>query len=277
MTNGDGDFSIRRILVAVDASPASLSVVEAAATLAAGLDAELSGIYVEDVNLLRLAGLPFARELAWSSATELQLDCQRMERVLRGRGAHAQRAVFSITRQLKLRGSLRIVRGQVVQEVLRATADMDLLILGRGETTVKRCGSVALQMAQAAPCSVLLLSEAGLTHQSVMVSFTARERDGRTLQAAARLAGLIGSRLLVVLPSSGDTDNSRRQNEAQRLLGQGSLLVTYQSVINADTRFYQRLLHEEGVGVAVIDGELQDAKTLQSTLDILSCSVLLVR
>ena len=48
--------TIRRILVALDASPHSQAALQAASELAAALKAELVGIFVEDVNLLHLAG-----------------------------------------------------------------------------------------------------------------------------------------------------------------------------------------------------------------------------
>jgi len=48
--------TIRRILVALDASRYSLAALEAAIELAAGLEAELQGIFVEDVSELRAAG-----------------------------------------------------------------------------------------------------------------------------------------------------------------------------------------------------------------------------
>ena len=64
---------IRRILVAVDASTHSLAALEAASVLAEVLNAELVGIFVEDINLLRLAGLPFAREVRYQSALDRPL------------------------------------------------------------------------------------------------------------------------------------------------------------------------------------------------------------
>ena len=66
MSAGNERFVVRHILVAVDATPSSSVVLEAAARLAREFDAELNGIFVEDLNLLHLAGLPFARELTCS-------------------------------------------------------------------------------------------------------------------------------------------------------------------------------------------------------------------
>ena len=52
-----------RVLVAVDASAASLLALELAADLAAALRASLTGLYVEEEDLLHAAGLPFARRV----------------------------------------------------------------------------------------------------------------------------------------------------------------------------------------------------------------------
>jgi nucleotide-binding universal stress UspA family protein len=53
----------QRILVALDASPASLAALDFATELAERHQAELLGIYVEDINLLRSAEIPFTREI----------------------------------------------------------------------------------------------------------------------------------------------------------------------------------------------------------------------
>ena len=61
--NDTHEAASRRILVAIDTSPHGSAALEAAARLATELRAELEGLFIEDINLLRLAGLPFAREI----------------------------------------------------------------------------------------------------------------------------------------------------------------------------------------------------------------------
>ncbi|HSL81665.1 MAG TPA: universal stress protein, partial [Thermoanaerobaculia bacterium] len=51
------DRTIRRILVALDASADSAAALEAATALAALFGAELQGLYVEDLNFVRLPEL----------------------------------------------------------------------------------------------------------------------------------------------------------------------------------------------------------------------------
>ena len=56
-------MNVERILVAIDASPGSLAAAETAARLAALLNAELEGLFVEDDRLLRLPAAPLARQV----------------------------------------------------------------------------------------------------------------------------------------------------------------------------------------------------------------------
>jgi nucleotide-binding universal stress UspA family protein len=70
MTDQKTGLAFRRILVALDASVNSLAAIEQAATLAANLEAEQLGLFVEDINLLRIATLPFARQICFPSGAK---------------------------------------------------------------------------------------------------------------------------------------------------------------------------------------------------------------
>lgn len=56
---------IRRVLVALDASPGSVVAAAAAARMAAALEAELEGLFVEDHDLLRLSRSSQARQVGF--------------------------------------------------------------------------------------------------------------------------------------------------------------------------------------------------------------------
>ena len=59
-----------RVVVALDSSPQSEKALRAAVELATLLDAELEGLFVEDINLMHLCGLPFGFMVAtWHGAT----------------------------------------------------------------------------------------------------------------------------------------------------------------------------------------------------------------
>ena len=104
-------LAIRRILVALDASPHSLAALEAAVTLAARFRAELAGLFVEDADLLRFAELPFAEEIGLFSAQRRRLDGLELERQMRAQMVRIRRLFSGATRQAHVEGSFRVVRG----------------------------------------------------------------------------------------------------------------------------------------------------------------------
>ena len=278
MISGNDDFVIHRILVAIDATRNSAGVLETAAQLAREFNAELNGIFVEDINLLRLAGLPFARELTWSTAMELHLDYQRMERTLRGYAAYAQQAVVKVTTQLKLHASLQVVRGLVAQELLRAAENADLFILGKGgNVRGARVGAIAGQVLQQAHSSVLLVASQLQPYRTVMTIFTGDGRSGRVFNAAAQVARAAHKTLLVLIPASHPSDYQRLREQARQLLGQGPLLMTYQAVSGMEVCFSQQIMCDEAVGMMVIDAAQSAANGTEARLAKLACTVLLVR
>lgn len=122
---------MNRILVALDRSPPGQAALEAGARLAAVLKAELQGLFVEDVNLLRLASLPFAREIAYSSASPRPLETDAMQRAFRATADDLQRSLAIAAQQRHVRWSFEVTRGPVVQTTLAAANDVDVLIIGR--------------------------------------------------------------------------------------------------------------------------------------------------
>jgi len=122
---------VRRILVALDGSPESRATLAAAARLGSTAGAELSGLFVEDIELLRLAGLPFAREAGVSSGVFRRLDATDVERGFRVAAERARAALHEATGAAALRSSFRVARGRVVPELLAASREADVVATGK--------------------------------------------------------------------------------------------------------------------------------------------------
>nr|NIU03050.1 universal stress protein [Gammaproteobacteria bacterium]NIX84325.1 universal stress protein [Gammaproteobacteria bacterium] len=146
MSRGAYEVAIRRIMVAMDSSTHSLWALEAAAALAGRLEAELLGVFVEDVRLLHLAGLPFSRELAGSSALARELSSSGMERALRVQAQRMRRELMTQAQRVQVQCSFRVLRGEVAGQLLEGVPGADLIILGKmGESpgARRRLGSIA--------------------------------------------------------------------------------------------------------------------------------------
>jgi hypothetical protein len=121
---------IRRIVVGLDSAPCGRMVLEPAAAAAAKLEAELVGLFVENMNLLNFAGFPFAREVGFQSAMRRPLDVAAMERSLRIAATAAREMLAAVAGGTALRWSFRVTRGVLPAELLAAADEADLVVAG---------------------------------------------------------------------------------------------------------------------------------------------------
>jgi nucleotide-binding universal stress UspA family protein len=120
---------MQRVLVAFDNSRRNGFTVETAAELAADLQAELYGLFVEDENLLRLAGMPFAREIGGTSASARPLNREVIERTFRARAEEAKRALIESAQRAQVRWDFQVCRGQLLQMTCAAADEADVTIV----------------------------------------------------------------------------------------------------------------------------------------------------
>lgn len=272
---------IRRILVALDASTHSLAALEAAVKLAASLKAEIVGLFVEDVNLLRLAGLPFARELRYPLASR-PLDSGRMEQELKLQAAQARRALVAAAERREVSWSFRVVRGQVTPEVLAAALEADLLTLGRASRSLTRrvrLGSTARAALYETRGSVLLVQQGLGDHHPVVVTYDGSALADQALQVAADMARANGGSLLVLLIAGEAAVAERLGEEVAGRLRPMNVKVEYRRLPRADAARVTEAVRLERGGALVLGGEstLWPAEVVQVLLDELDCPVLLVR
>ncbi len=194
-------MKIQRILVALDASPHSLAALDTAVDLAERLDAELQGLFVEDINLLRLAQLPFARELRFPHSTTHKVDAPQMEEQLRGQAAQAQRLFRREAERRNITHSFTVVRGVVAASLLKAALESDLLVLGRASHSLvrtERLGSTAQTAVSQAERSVLLVHPQADLSRPPLLIYDGSTAAERALSMAANLVQRNG-RLYILL------------------------------------------------------------------------------
>ncbi|WP_308318837.1 universal stress protein [Marinobacter sp. F4206] len=174
MTNGATERRRGRIMVLLDGSRVSYAALEAAADIAAQTGAEVLGIFVEEVNLLRSAGYSFSREVGSASGISRSFDAALVEHRLQRLADQARQA---LARAMAGRGghhALSVARGRVVEEVLALAGPEDLLVLGRvgwSSAPGARLGSTARGLIQRSPGRVLLWCEPPVATPGRIVAF----------------------------------------------------------------------------------------------------------
>lgn len=212
---------VERIVVALDASPQSVAALKAAAELATLMQAELEGLFVEDINLLYLCGLPFGQEIGSYTAKLRRLDDVAMERQLRVLAATIQQVMERVAAQTPVRWSFRVRRGPVVEELLAAAQSAALLSVGRaGRVRRKGIGSTAQSLVSQAQRPLLILGEGSGLEYPLTVVYTGTAAAQRALELAVRLVRREPSRLRVVVWDGGDAtlDTLQLEQAARRLV-----------------------------------------------------------
>lgn len=276
------ELVIRRILVALDTSAHSMAALEAAARLAASMHAELSGLFVEDVNLLRLAALPFAKELRWPSSSRRLLDEGRMERELHLIATQARRALVTAAEKAEAEWTFRVVRGTVSEEVLNAALEADLLSLGRASrplTRRVRLGSTAQAVALQAPHSVLLARKGADPEQPIVVTYDGSEAGARVIDAAVRMSQLNDSNLIILVLAEEAEEAPQLAEKASQLLGDRVAHAEYRFLPTNGKEALSQMLTKDRCALVVLGGNnrLLQGRHLYKLLDELDCPVLLVR
>jgi nucleotide-binding universal stress UspA family protein len=274
-------LAIHRILVALDESAHSAAALEAAADLAHRLQAELQALFVEDANLLRLASLPFAREVIGASAAARPLDAAAMERALRAQAARVQANLAAAAQRFRVRYTFSVVRGAVVSELLAHSLEVDLLVVGAGGGTglsARRLGSVARGVGVGASCTVLMMHQGSAVGRPVVVLFDGTEAGARALMLGARLAEADSHNLVVALPGSEQTA-AKLERQATELLQAAHSAARFRRLSGGSAEELAALVTREGGRVLLLEaaGAFAEAGDRGSLAEAVECPVVLVR
>ncbi|HSJ80251.1 MAG TPA: hypothetical protein VK910_03475 [Thiobacillus sp.] len=258
-----------RIWVALDESPRSAAALIAAVALAAELDAELAGLFVEDIDLQHLSGLPFAREFSVLTGAGIPLLPDEVERIWRREEKAMQRLLAEAANRSQLRWSFRVARGKVAAEINTLAQALDLIVLG------KRTGIGVMAVVQTTARLADVQPKAG----PVLVLFEDLPTSARSLETGAMLARSNGADL-VLLIKDGDEDAYRAACAAAqavlKALGTAGRCVRLNAV-EGDNLI--QAARSERAGCLVLAGRERflSQAGFERMLDAIECPVVLAR
>jgi nucleotide-binding universal stress UspA family protein len=274
------EFVLRRIVVAVDASPNSLETLEAAAELAARTQAELEGLFVEDINLFRLARLPFARQVSRISG-DRPLAEEDLEADVRALAAQARQALRAAVERVHVKGSFRVVRGSVSAELVAAAGEADLLILGWGSQPLSlrpRLGATARAAAERAAKPVLL-TRARLDLSRVLVVYEEAPGAEQALAAGLSLVEAAGGELDVLAYGASEEEAARAREAGKAWLAARGAPARVRPLVGPPEEALRAALHESPTRLLVLNaaGRLLRPEAAGRFLEENERPVLLVR
>ncbi|MEJ2008599.1 MAG: universal stress protein [Acidobacteriota bacterium] len=282
MSEPVAEFVVRRILVALDASTQSLAALKTAVTLAAELGADLEGLFVEDINLMRVAMLPVARRILYPTGTEEPFDSSHMERELKLLARQAQESLATLAERFGIRWSFRVARGKVNVEILAAASESDLLTVGRSGWSLARrmqLGSTAQDAAINAPKALLLVKRPLAIDRPVMTVFDGSPLSEQVLKAATHLASAFQSRLAVLLIADSPQNARKLERQAARIIKLKAIPVKFRPIYTTDTLYLADAVESEAGGLVVLGRRYEQVSEneIQNLIRMIGNPVLLVR
>jgi nucleotide-binding universal stress UspA family protein len=194
-SGASGDkLSVKRILVALDASANSREALTVAAGLARTLHSEIAGLFIEDINLVRLSELPFAREVIFAESSLRNIEREGLQRRLRTRAAVLRRELTELANEYQITSTFQVLQGSVSREILSASLEADMLAVGRlGQSIIRRTklGSTAREVVARATSTVLLV-KSGVESGPIIALFDGSAAGVRALRLAADLIDPVG-------------------------------------------------------------------------------------
>ncbi len=248
-----------RILVLLDGSRMSYAALEAAVEIAARSGADVQGVFVEELNLLRSAGYGFAREVGAVSGVSRPFDVVELERRMQRLAGQARRALAGAVGPYGGQYTLSITRGSVIEEVLALAGAEDLLVLGRvGWSSVPgaRLGSTARGLLRRSPGRLLLWCERPVAPQGRVVVFLNDHEDanGRAIKATADAIRHSHQPVTLLLgPGAGLSPEAL--TELKQNLGVAESQIRVQRLSATDPATVVRVLQKERAAQLVLSRE----------------------
>ncbi|NIR59620.1 MAG: hypothetical protein GWO02_08895 [Gammaproteobacteria bacterium] len=250
--------AVRRVLIALPGARYRQAPVPAAARLAARLQAELQALFVEEEDLLRCAGLPFAREVPGVSGEPRHLRVDAMARALRGIAAEMERSLAQAASRAGVPWSFRVVRGRVLAELLALGDETDLILLRYGGPL---------------PAGAAIRARSG---GSVLVAYEASPAGERAVRAAATLAHEEGAALVVLAPGERGA-SAVRERAAVLLQGSGVRWSVQSMRAHSPAELLEVDRDTEALVVTLGSLRREDLPALERWLTRLGCTLLIVR
>lgn len=255
-----------RILISFDCEAIAPDLLEMLAVLSDGHNLELTGLFVEDEDLLQAARLPGLREVSLTGEVR-SLTVDQISRQLSQQAASAKARFEASVRKLNYTGSFRIVRGRALEPVAAAARESDLVVIARSlrSSGLRARLGLAFETLLAEHFNVLFVNEPWASGSTVIALCESPEGGcARALAMARRFAEREDLDLVIALhPESVESPQPNARERVVKLSDWGEA-----GIVALCERENARLL------VLSPSRQLDWRNLLVRLMDRLSCSLL---
>jgi hypothetical protein len=275
MTDGQPQFPVHRIVIALESICDHVKALEIATEMAARIKAELHGIFMEDVNLLSAAHLPFVHQVNLHSAAAHSFEPTDIEAEFRALATRARTCLQGLANRAGVPWSFEIHRGDR-SSLVSATRRTDLLVVETATRPFARYMKLPTDWSEVSLRSeraCLLLSASASRQRGILVVHDGTDAGERAMAAGLALDGA-GGALAIVAPTAVP-ENA----DAQRRLHVAGIEADLHRIERLNSTELMRVMTRANCDLAILPASLaiEYRSALQELLAAPPCAVLLVR
>ena len=116
--------------------------IELAIAIARSNNSGLHGLFIEDLDLLQIAGLPFSSEVSLASGQARVLDSQQVTLGFNARSRHFRRSLLQQAEKSSLPWSYSKARGGKLSKALEESINAEFLVIGQSRGALNATGTM---------------------------------------------------------------------------------------------------------------------------------------
>ena len=275
MSDPQPQFPVHRIVIALEPICENLKALEIAAEMAVRIKAGLHGIFMEDVNLLSAASLPFVHQVNLQSAGAHSFEPADVEAEFRALAGRARTCLQGLADHLKVPWSFAIHRGDR-RSLVSATRRSDLLVVETATRPFARYMKLPTDWSEISLHSeraCLLLSTSVDRRKGTLVVYDGTDAGERAMAAAVALDGTVGA-LTIVAPAAAS-----KGPEVRKRLRVAGIEADLQRIERLDSAELRRVITRVSCDLVVLPVVLafEHRSALRELLAAPPCAILLAR
>ncbi|MFH5832669.1 universal stress protein [Halalkalibaculum sp. DA384] len=200
-------MNLTKILIALDSSTGTTTLMKIAAELAHKADAELLALYVEDIEWFEASKHSFTQQISSYTGEIIPFSEQHITIQSKALKRLLQTTLTDIGRLMNIRYSYHEVRGVVNKEQLDAAARVDLVVVRRAEHPVRhpyKLSRSARELAEQSPVPVLVWNAGSNWPQSFIGICSTPDRSSPVIDWTVSLADIMNRRAYLFWPAELD-------------------------------------------------------------------------
>lgn len=202
---------LRRLVLELAHGPIDPAAMRLAGEFARDFGLDLFGVYTEDESLLRMAELPFTREIRLLTHDWHRLDPGAVVDELRGQAETVRRQLREMMDRLGVRGGFEVRRGDPVLCVAGVCSPADAIVVSASTTIQRPVADRLRRAAEQSPAAVLVMPDRLTRNRGPVVVIT-DVLDDPGVALARGFAERQHVRLLVLMPETEGAAPARDLN-----------------------------------------------------------------